>query len=145
MTISRRTVLKRSLGGVAAAGLGSVLPIGAGRLAAAELADPSLPRSWGINTEVDGWRSYSDSLSGAIRNVSQLVSETTLPIVREGLTSGSYGNNGDPIRWDIFFNDWADELARTGRKMALQVGAQNVSNPGLSYDEDWEDRITNKF
>lgn len=145
MTISRRTVLKRSLGGFAAAGLGSMLPMGAGKLAAAELADPSLPRSWGINTEVDGWRSYSDTLSGAIRNVSQLVSDTTLPIVREGLTSGSYGNDGDPIRWDIFFNDWADELARTGRKMALQVGAQNVSNPGLRYDEDWEDRITHKF
>lgn len=146
MAISRRGLLKRSLCGIAATGLGGgLLPASMTGQASADLADPGLPRSWGINTEVDGWKSFSSSLNSAVDNISALVSDTTLPIVREGLTSGSYGNDMDPIRWDVFFNSWATRLANTNRKMALQVGAQAVSNPGLSYDAAWEDRITYKF
>jgi hypothetical protein len=113
--------------------------------ARAALADLRLPRSWGINTDVDNWQSFSSSLTEAIGDVSRLLSQTTLPVVREGLTSGSRGNDMDPILWGKFFDGWAAELARTKRQIALQVGAEGVVNPGLLYDRAWEERITHKF
>lgn len=142
---SRRDILRASAAGIGLAGLSGVLP---GSLIApvqAALAAAALPRSWGVNTDVDVWRSYAPSLDSSITNVSGLLEQTTLPLVREGLGAGSGGNDLDAIHWDLFFNKYAAELARTGRRMVLQVAAENIASSAGRHDAAWAARVTHKF
>lgn len=145
MILTRRCFLQASAYGMATVGSAGLLAGLSPSPAHGGLADPGLPRSWGINTDVDNWPSFAGNLSEAISRVSGLLAQTSLPLVREGLISGSRGNDMDPIVWNRFFNGWAGKLAQSGRQMALQIGAENVANPALRYDQAWEARITHKF
>ena len=143
--ISRRDILKASGSGIALAGLSGILSVGQITPVQAALAAADLPRSWGLNTDVDVWRSYAPSLDSSIANVSRLLEQTSLPLVREGLGAGSGGNDLDAIQWDLFFNKYAAELARTGRRMVLQVAAENIPASAGRHDAAWAARVTHKF
>ncbi len=143
--ISRRDILKASAYGISLAGLSGITPGSGIGAAGAVLADATIQRSWGVNTDVDVWRSYAPSLDSGIVNIFRLLNQTTLPLVREGLGSGSRGNNFDTIDWNLFFNGYAEALERTGRKMVLQVAAENIPSSSGQHDAAWAARVTHKF